>query len=215
MKIILLYGPPSSGKGTHARLLEEYGGYKLLEPAHIFRQIAADTTHPLSKDIAHTINNGYPVTSKQYKDIVGSKLHELLKTNTSFVLDKPGGSRLNEAKWFLELVEQYKPEIYLFVLHIPLLESLRRIDARYFITSSGESYISYKEALAHCPKAEIPVKRVDDLDTTKVRRRYRLLYQTKHKAIEQLYREHGAHVMLLDGMEDVLTVQAQLRQAIS
>lgn len=211
MKIILLYGPPSSGKGTHIRLLSEYTGYPILEPAVLFRMISTKKDSE-SQAIATKINNGYPITSKDYKALVGKRITELLEMNQSFIMDKPGGSLLNEAKWFLDLVKKYNPEIYLFELHISLRESLRRIASRYFVPSSNASYITYKESLEHCLDGEIPVRRVDDTDTSKARRRYRLLYATKRKNILKLFREHKTKVTEIDATANILTVQEMLRK---
>lgn len=214
MNIILLYGPPSSGKGTHARLLQDFFGYTLIEPAHIFRAITRNPKDSRSKEIAERINNGFPITSDQYKEIVGANIVDLLHKKKSFILDKPGGSLLNEVRWFLKLIKPFQPKVFLFELHIPLSESLKRIEARYFITSTGQSFIEYEEALKRCPSGEKPVKRVDDLDSAKVKRRYRMLYQTKHTRVKHLMKEFGATVVELDSMQDILTVQKQIRKIV-
>lgn len=214
MNIVLLYGPPSSGKGTHARLLQEFFGYTLVEPAHVFRAIASDPSHKWYSYIGEKINNGFPTPTDAYKKIVGEEVVELLQKKKSFILDKPGGSLLNEVRWFLKLIAPFRPQVFLFELHIPLAESLRRIAARYFITSTGESYITYEEALCHCPSGEKPVKRIDDLDTKKAERRYKLLYQNKHQAVKQLFSQAGAIITEINALEDILTVQTKIRNII-
>ena len=215
MKIILLYGPPSSGKGTHARLLHEFTGFPIIEPAVLFRQIATNPNHKWYSYIGEKINNGYPAPSDAYIKLVQAAIEPLLHSNTSFIMDKPGGSLLVETEWFLEYIKPFNAQVFLCILDIPLEESLRRIESRYFITSSGESYITYQEALSHCKNGELPTKRIDDLDSQKAKRRYKLLYEDQKEEVMVLFKKAGATITVLNGMLPVLTVNGELRKLLS
>jgi adenylate kinase family enzyme len=214
MKIVLLYGPPSSGKGTHARLLNQVTHFPIIEPAVLFRAIAADPKHKWYTYIGEKINNGYPTPTDAYMILVKEAIEPLLKSGTSFIMDKPGGSLLPETEWFLEYIKPFDAQVFLCVLDITLAESLRRIESRYFITSTGQSFITYEEALSHCPPGEIPVKRVDDLDSQKAERRYKLLFADQKDQVIQLFKKSGAQVVILNGMDPILTVQDELRKIV-
>lgn len=213
MKIILLYGPPSSGKGTHGRFLSQLYGIPFVEPAHIFRDILANPDHSYYQKLS-TIEQGNPAPTDLYLETLEHEIKPLLESNTSFVIDKPGGNLPAETVWFLEYIKNFNPDLYVFVLDIPRKVSIKRASTRYFLPS-GESYVTHEEAIEHAPKGVEPFRRIDDSTSEKVTKRYNEMYGKYKDTIIELFRNAGAQITIIDGTQDVLTVQQMMHSILA
>src|SRR5258706_10849808 len=83
--VIVLMGPPGAGKGTQAKLLEDYAFRHLSTGDMLRAAIAADT--PLGRRAAELMNSGKLVPDDVINGLVADYIAEALKTGQRLMLD--------------------------------------------------------------------------------------------------------------------------------
>lgn len=221
--LIILYGPPGSGKGTQANLLSKKLGIKFLDAGHEFREFALihanEPNNPeaeRSSRVHEYLNKGTPILTQDYLHIIQKQVENAIASHKPLIMDKPGGSLIPEAEWLNQLILDKNIKVKFFHLPIPLEESIRRIEARYFVPGYQTPYATYKEALAHCVGSVKPIKREDDTNDELIKSRYQKVYSNQAEQILQIFGSNpNVEIVEIDASQPVDIVHKQILDNIN
>ncbi len=180
-QLIILYGPPGSGKGTQAKILEQVLGYTFLDFGQCFRDFAAIDYSPTHIDykracrVKELLITGKPILTEDFFYILKDKIEYYINENINFIIDKPG-SLIEEAKWFCSIIKQYNIKPLFIHLTLDNLQALERITHRWYLPSNPTPFISKQAATEHATKNEIPYQRPEDQSSTISARRISNMY---------------------------------------
>lgn len=199
LSVVLFYGPPGSGKGTQVAILADKTGFDILDAGHTFREFVKNyPENPVAKRMQHRMEQGKPIYTEDYFYILQSTIHNQLKTGKPIIFDKPGGSLLEEAEWFNNLILIGKIKTVLFHLPISLEESLRRIANRWFVEGEQLGYPTKQEALSRVGGDTSRVfQRGDDALVETITKRYNFLYKDNFEAILNILKQNP-YIKLVD-----------------
>lgn len=142
-KLIIIFGPPGSGKSTQAVLLEEKINYKYISWGRITRNIMNGNfgTDDDKRIILNNIKHDFAYPDKYIKhNIVRSIKQELLLGNRNFVIDG-FPKRTQEAKDCVEIIKELNLHLEC-VINVACTEDtlLKRIESRKYCPECGRFY---------------------------------------------------------------------------
>lgn len=146
--ILILLGPPGSGKGTVAELIHEKYSYPIIASGELLRKEITQET-AVGQNISNLLTDGELVPDSIINALITERI-EKLESGTSFILD--GYPRtLNQAH---ALEQQIDEKLLIFYLNIPkdilmerLLERERSDDTKEIIENRFDVYQKDTEPL--------------------------------------------------------------------
>lgn len=218
-KLIILYGPPGSGKGTQANLLSDDFSVEFLDAGHSFREfVSYFEERPESFDYKRALRvkdyllRGVPILTEDFLYIIKQKVeNKCVIAKETLIMDKPGGSLIPEAKWMNELIIENKIDTCFFHLLLPLEIGIERATSRWYVPGSKESYLDYDEAKNICSEGENPIQREDDLNTELIKSRYEKLYGQNHQQILDIFKDNKfTRVFDIDSTRSIVQVHKNI-----
>jgi adenylate kinase len=197
-QLIILYGPPGSGKGTQAKILEQELGYTFLDFGQCFRDFAAinyDLSNPDKKRairVNELLISGKPILTEDFFYILKDKIEYNIRNNINFIIDKPG-SLIEEAKWFNMIIKKNKIDTLFIHLKLNNAHALDRITHRWYLPSNPTPFPSQEEAIKSAIKNEIPYQRTEDQSNTISAQRITNMY-SQHEVIINEYKKNNIPV---------------------
>lgn len=197
-RVIILYGPPGSGKNTQAELMiKQFPQFDIVDYGSELRTFVADhecDTTSLDGEIARRINEkvsqGSLADIEDLMYIISKKIMSLLEQGKSIILIGPGRMK-SETKWLAEYLEKQEITSCIFHLHLSLEDIVQRISNRFFVQGSNQPFSSYEEAVLHAPEGTEPYRREDDKTSDRVVKRYRTQYKNKFASILFTFQLHA------------------------
>lgn len=214
-EIIVLLGPPASGKGTQSTLLNEQLGYVGLSTGALLREEISKGTD-LGKDIANIINKGNLVSDQLIFEVLKRELNK--NKSEKIILD--GFPRtLKQAELLSEYLEvsQYNLK-KVFVINLSKEVILDRIGNRITCKNCGTVYntISKKPKVSGicdiCHSTNM-VSRSDDLDIEAIIKRIDI-FKENINSIVSFYRKKSL-IFLIDGLKDVKAINCEIIKALN
>ena len=213
--IIILLGPPASGKGTHASLLAEKLGYENLSAGSLLREEVA-TGSEIGKEIATLIDAGNLVSDELMFKVLSKRLES--SNSSGFILD--GFPRtLRQAEILSDYVDKSDMQIKkVFVIDVDKENILDRICNRITCKECGAIY----NAVSKRPKVEGVcdvcgskelVDRSDDLNKEAVEKRIDI-FKTNIGGIMSFY-EKKSLIFLINGLKNVSAINCEIIKALS
>lgn len=189
--IIILFGPPGSGKGTQAAKISSLMSFKTLSTGDLLRsEIAAET--PLGKKIRNDVESGKLVNDETVIKLVNKAIEG--RKNTNFILD--GFPRtLEQAKKINAVLNQLGQQIACVIeLQVNQNELVKRIVNRFSCKNCGANYNKLfkppkKEGVCDVCGGEEFITRADDNEEVIVKRFKE--YQELTTPILPYYKEQG------------------------
>jgi len=189
--IIILFGPPGSGKGTQAAKISSLMSFKTLSTGDLLRsEIAAGT--PLGKEIRNDVESGKLVDDETVIKLVNKAIEG--RKNTNFILD--GFPRtLEQAKKINAVLNQLGQQIACVIeLQVDQNELVKRIVNRFSCKNCGANYnklfkLPEKEGVCDVCGGEEFITRADDNEEVIVKRFKE--YQELTTPILPYYKEQG------------------------
>lgn len=172
-QVIILWGPPGSGKGTVSQYFQKkHSCIKHISLGSICRQYAAED-NPLGREIKNTIDAGNLVGITLIDKIIKKIFDNFINSNKENILILDGYPR-NEKQFasFLDIYQNYVKYfnyyIYLFVIDKPIL--LERLLSRYVCSNNTCDRIfnfpNIKNKTIVCNNcSSLLIKRKDDEDS--------------------------------------------------
>lgn len=188
-KIIIFLGPPGSGKGTQAKLLQEKLGYYYLSTGDLVREMIsrADSGDTLALEMKQRYDRGEP----QPDDLVLRAVREKLRTvdlQKGIIFD---AFPLSEKQaWGLdEIIEESgKPSLTVLSVEVSEDETVKRLSLRKFCPADNSVYYpkspTYAQDVCELCGGKL-VRRADDAPEV-VRERYQA-YQSRMGALINFY----------------------------
>jgi len=214
-EIIVLLGPPASGKGTQAMFLVENFKYLSLSTGSLLRKEIA-TGSDLGKSVANVINKGNLVPDELIFDVLKS---ELSRINADKIILDGFPRTLKQAELFSEYLETSEFKLKkVFMINLSKEAILERIRSRITCKNCGAIY----NAVSKRPKVEGVcdvchstnlVSRADDLDMEAVIKRIDIFDNNKD-SILSFYRKKSL-IFLIDGLKDVKAINCEIIKALN
>ncbi len=201
--ILILLGPPGSGKGTQAKLIAEKYGLEHISTGDIFRA-KKDEDSELGKEIRELIDNGKYISDELTIKIVKEKLESLDK---EYILDGFPRTELQAEK--LKEFSEITHVIYIDVSEETLV---MRLSSR-LMCSCGESYnkITKKpKADNKCDKCGKELFQREDEKPEVVAERLKV-YKEKTEPLLEFYKDV---LIKIDGEPDILTVFKEIEEVL-
>lgn len=182
-QLIVLFGPPGSGKGTQANILEKNYEYvqlgmskMMLDYSDKMENVA--TEHDRVKRIHDLISSGGLVGFEDVVSIMDMNFASNLRRGLQMTLD--GFPRTeNQSIWMSGLITKEKIKTLFIHFELSLPTVLERLEHRYYVKNSKEIYSSYDVALQNAPAGTLPFKRDLDLDKNILVKRYHEQYEAE------------------------------------
>jgi len=211
---IILIGPPGSGKGTQAKLLEERHNMKQLSSGDMLRAAVSEGTE-IGQKAKSYMEAGELVPDELVVEIVTDQIEKL--GDTGFILD--GFPRnVHQAEVLDRMLDKRGRNIDR-VLVVEVSDDLLvdRVAGRYTCANCGEGYhdkFKQPEQDGVCDKCGSTefIRRPDDNPDT-VRNRL-AVYHEQTKPLVDYYKEQGK-VRVIDGEQPIEEVTKALEQAIA
>jgi len=211
---IILIGPPGSGKGTQAKLLEEQHNMKQLSSGDMLRAAVSEGTE-IGQKAKSYMEAGELVPDDLVVEIVTDQIEKL--GDTGFILD--GFPRnVHQAEVLDQMLDKRGRNIDR-VLVVEVSDDLLvdRIGGRYTCANCGEGYhdkFKQPEQEGVCDKCGSTefIRRPDDNPDT-VRNRL-AVYHEQTKPLVDYYKEQGK-VRVIDGEQPIEEVTKALEQAMA
>ncbi len=211
---IILIGPPGSGKGTQAKILEESHDMKQLSSGDMLRAAVSEGTG-IGQKAKSYMEAGELVPDDLVVEIVTERIEKL--GDKGFILD---GFPRNEhqAEVLDEMLAQRGRDIdRVLVIEVGDEVLVERIAGRYTCAHCGEGYhdkFKQPETAGVCDKCGSTefIRRPDDNPDT-VRNRLSV-YHEQTKPLVDYYREQGK-VRVIDGEQSIEEVTKALEHAMA
>lgn len=194
-QLIILYGPPGSGKGTQANLLKTNLGYEFLDFGQSFRDFVKlninenNSEQKRAKRVNEALIGGFPILTEDFFYILKDKILLLINSKKKFIIDKPG-SLIEEATWLEQLIKEYNIPSKFIHLTLPIKDALNRITHRWYIPNNPNPFPSYSDALHHVSNGLKPFQRSDDESESISTKRIENIYG-KFNDILNIYKNGG------------------------
>lgn len=180
-KVVMVYGPPGSGKGTQASLLQAVKGFFHFDTGRYIEQVIRDPANRKNKIIQREkklFDAGILCTPSWVQGIVKQKTLELSKAGLSIVFS--GSPRtLFEAfgdskhKGLIEILEKAygKKNFYVFCLKVKPESSIWRNRHRLVCSTCGAMVLHQKQKVSRCLFCASPLRKraLDKPETIKLR----------------------------------------------
>ena len=213
-KIIVLIGPPGSGKGTQARLLQERRGLPQISTGDMFRSILKTET-PLAEELRPILSAGTLVPDALTARVVRERTAQL-DCRDGYVLD--GYPRTTVQAEMLEGLASEQGHALLAVLvDVPSDILERRMTGRRSCPVCGEIYNVYSkppkvEGVCDLhPEARLYQRADDYPETVKTRLK---TYESQTQPLLEYY-ERGGRLRRVDGARDVEAIYADVEKAVN
>lgn len=200
---LALFGPPGSGKGTQAAILEETYALEHLSTGTMFREALREGT-AIGYNAKSYIDNGELVPDEivwgMARDAIVAEAYD------NFVLD--GFPRtLTQAIWLDNLLAEFGGSITMISLEVPGDLIIERLSQRRVHRVTGATYhLRFKPPPADVDPEEL-IQRSDDRPEAIAQRL--VVYQELTAPVKLHYRERGA-LLEVDGVGDPLTVAKRI-----
>lgn len=198
-RLIILYGPPGSGKGTQGELFKEQG-HTVISSGDSIRTFTSAThtdkkSFKLAQKLKNIIDHGNLIEFADLKKIIEQRItiafqeHELI-----FLEGIP--RQYDQAEWLVSFCDSYNVEIVFVHLYVSLEEVIRRNSNRYYVPGSHKPFISYEAALEACPDGVDPIRRKDDKDVDIIKKRYKKQYSEGVENILSIFQQSKCSVVV-------------------
>lgn len=230
-QLIILYGPPGSGKGTQANILSKEFGYTFVDFGQSFRNFVKENLNKeIQNSLDHGLSNvnptldqralrvkqmletGQAILTEDFYFIIESKINEYIDSKTLFIIDKPG-SLNDEAQWLSSLVINKSVSNIFINLVVPMSVSVDRISHRFYIPSSSEPFLSYQQAMENSKAGEIPYQRPEDENRDITLKRIDNLYGHSDEIL-LIYKSKGIKVINIDATGSIEEVNLLIKKEI-
>ena len=211
----VLVGPPGSGKGTQAQLLEERFSLYHLATGDLIRNICehAGGDDVLANEVKARYDAGIPQPDSVVVEIVDREIKRLHR-KTGFIFD-PFPLSVPQAIELERMVKQYDMREPLAIsIDVREEEAVRRLTLRRFCPVDQHVYHPQDAAYTanKCTVCGGPLKQRSDDTTELVKKRY-LTYVDRIIKIKEFYREHG-RLLEVNGEQGIQDVYGEVLQAL-
>lgn len=206
MNLILL-GPPGSGKGTQARLLQEQYHLTLIATGEILREEVCKGT-PLGFEVKEKMDAGEYLSD----DIILRVFEErLLQLGDKGVILDGVPRTLNQAQKIDDMFNRLGLEINgIIQLAVDDKELIKRISSRMTCKACGASYSHHKATCDKCSGTEFMRRKDDDPETVKTRLD---VYNEQAKPLIDYYSTSN-RLKVIDGMQSVEDVYKHIEKIL-
>lgn len=210
LKAVIIYGPPSGGKGTQAKLVAQKFDLVNFDTGSYIRNEIYDPKNRKSKVIQKQkafVEKGQLATPSWVLSLVKKHIKEIRSIGMGIVLSgsprtvpEAIGDKKTEGIMHLLEREYGKRNIIIFELRIPLAESLKRNTTRIMCETCDTQLIgAYSKGLKKCPFCAGKLfKRADDRRPEVIKKRLEVYLKQTKPIIRELKR-HGFKVTPIDG----------------
>jgi len=201
--LIILYGPPGSGKGTQSLLLEKQLDAKFFDAGQSFRSFVtnhssdADPERYRAERMNKMMSDGVPILTEDYFHIVKEVVNNTVsKSNKLLIMDKPGGVLVPEAEWLNSLIIEKSLKVSFVHLNLSLDKAVERATNRWCVSGSKKSFRSLSQAKSFCSIHSEPFQRKDDENIKAIENRYKTLYEVNKSEILSIFAKNKFVKML-------------------
>lgn len=216
-KIIILIGPPGSGKGTQAKKIASKYNYGHISTGDLLRVLAADPNgEPAEKEALADMTAGRLVADWLIYRLAFREIDKYLGNNQGVVLD--GAIRnVAQAKKYQAYFKDKGIEGEVIVLEVALTdeESFNRLARRRICQSCGEiiPWLETTRNLVNCPKcAGRLVVRQDDSDEV-IKQRIAKQGNQANQPVLGYYQRLGV-LARVDGSQSIEVVEEAINKAL-
>lgn len=214
-KIILVFGPPGSGKDTQGKRIGEKLGIPFISTGEILRQEAKKGTD-ISKKIRATINNGKMISTDLMNRMLASRLQRE-DTGSGFVLDGYPREKV-QLEFLKKQIEEMKREgervtVAAFYIKVGAEEIKQRLGGRRVCGKCGATYhMRYDPPKEDeiCDVCGYPIKQREDDKEEYIDRRLKDFYD-KTDPILTYFKKHG-QLVEIDGEQDIREVAREIEE---
>jgi adenylate kinase len=181
-KVVIVMGPPGSGKGTQANLVADKLNLYHLDTGKFLEELVNDPelqNEPEVKKERENFDNGILVSPLFFLKWVTEKINDLHKNGMGIIFSGSPRTMLegfgdDQHKGLMDvLAENYgKENILIFLLQIPDEESIKRNSTRVICSVCGDAIISALNLkLPQCPicGGEFRTRTLDKIEVIKIR----------------------------------------------
>lgn len=216
-KIIIMMGPPGSGKGTQAKRIAEKYNYTHISSGDLLRSLLVKSDlNPLEKAAQEQMKAGNLVSDDLIYQLVFSKIENEMASGKGTVLD--GAIRnLDQAKGFQDFFEKKGFDQEVLVLEVALAdeESFKRLSTRRICSRCGEIIpAGESKSYSVCQKCsgELITRTDDNIEVVKQR-----IEKQGNKALQPIinfYKELGI-LKTVDGSPSIEEVEKGIEKALN
>lgn len=211
---LILFGPPGSGKGTQAKLLEKKLGFRHLSTGDMLRE-AIEKETLLGRKAKEFVDQGKLVPDSLIGSIVREKLDDLHSDFVNFLFD--GFPRtLEQVKQLEKIFSDLSLGSYQVIsLEVSDEEVIKRLSGRLSCSQCGSGYnLNYKkpEKPGICDKCGGKLTRRSDDTLETIKERLKVYHQQTKPVLD--YFDKSGTLTRIPGEKDEETISQSINRAV-